>query len=239
MDRLPDRTDWNHLRAFLATAETGSLSAAARRLGLTQPTLGRQVAALAERLGLMASGRAQAIDGTIRITASDVFSAYLLPEIVERLRGLAPGLRVELVASNELADLLRREADIAIRHVRPEQPDLVARLLFQASARLYASRGYLAAHGRPRHTADLAGYDFVSLGDPGRMASVLQRKGVPVTAEHFRSGSENGLVAWELVRRGLGIAALAGVINLLGLPLAVLAGVLVVRDAEARGELPR
>ena len=44
--------DWNQLRALLATVEAGSLSAAAKRLNLTQPTLGRQVAALEEQLGI-------------------------------------------------------------------------------------------------------------------------------------------------------------------------------------------
>lgn len=106
--------DWNHIRAFLATADSGSLSAAARKLGLTQPTLSRQVAALetelglllfervgrsleltqagrelldhsrtmgqaAEALSLSATGQAQSIDGTIRITASDMMSLTYCP----------------------------------------------------------------------------------------------------------------------------------------------------------------
>ena len=44
--------DWNRVRAFLVTAEEGSLSAAARALGLAQPTLGRQVEALERELGV-------------------------------------------------------------------------------------------------------------------------------------------------------------------------------------------
>ncbi|MDO9611485.1 MAG: LysR family transcriptional regulator, partial [Serpentinimonas sp.] len=47
-----EKIDWNQLRAFLETAETGSLSAAARKLGLTQPTLSRQVAAIEQRMGV-------------------------------------------------------------------------------------------------------------------------------------------------------------------------------------------
>ena len=46
-----DNPDWTLLRSFLATAETGSLSAAARQLGLTQPTLGRHIAVLEASLG--------------------------------------------------------------------------------------------------------------------------------------------------------------------------------------------
>ena len=53
-----DKVDWNQLRAFLETAETGSLSAAARKLGLTQPTLSRQVAAIEQRLGVTLFERA-------------------------------------------------------------------------------------------------------------------------------------------------------------------------------------
>lgn len=154
--------DWNHLRAFLATVESGSLSAAARSLGLTQPTLGRQVAALeqelgvllferlgrslvptlagrelfesarsmgeaASRLSIIASGQSQSIEGLVRITASDIVAAHILPPILKRLNEVAPGIVVDVVADNDVRDLMRREADIAIRHVRPEQPDLIAR----------------------------------------------------------------------------------------------------------------
>ena len=45
--------DWNHVRAFLETVERGSLTGAARALNLTQPTVGRQIAALEERLGVL------------------------------------------------------------------------------------------------------------------------------------------------------------------------------------------
>ncbi len=142
------------MRAFLATAEAGSLSAAARRLGQTQPTLSRQVAALeadlgvmlfervgrsleltqaglellehsksmgnaANRIALAASGQVQSIEGQVRITAGDVMSAYILPDALRKIRAQAPMLRIEVVATNDLRDLVRREADIAIRHVRP------------------------------------------------------------------------------------------------------------------------
>ncbi|MFK5978844.1 MAG: LysR family transcriptional regulator [Rhizobiaceae bacterium] len=53
MDRRSIKFDWNRARAFLVTAEEGSLSAAARALGMAQPTLGRQVSALEEELGVV------------------------------------------------------------------------------------------------------------------------------------------------------------------------------------------
>jgi DNA-binding transcriptional LysR family regulator len=165
--------DWNQLRAFLETAETGSLSAAARRLGLTQPTLSRQVAAIerhlgvtlfervgrslvptqtaldlleharamggaAEALGLAATGRSQAAQGVVSVSASAAVAAFLLPRAVARMREVAPGIVIELLSTDALSDLQRREADIAVRHVDPAQPELIARLIRQASAGFYA-----------------------------------------------------------------------------------------------------
>ena len=241
----PDRGfDWNHARAFLAVVEAGTLTGAARRLGLTQPTLGRQVAALeralgldlferggralaltetgrelAERLGAMeaaaaraalfAAGREQAVEGRLRITASDVIAALVLPPVFAALRAAAPRLQVKVVATNDLSDLIRREADIAVRHVRPEHPELIARHLRDATAGLYAARSYLAARGRPETVADLAAHDFVGLGAPEAMAAHLAARGLPVGPAQVRIWSESGLVAWELVRRGFGIAPMA------------------------------
>ena len=233
--------DWTRLRAFLATAETGSYSAAARSLGLTQPTLGRQVAALEEDLGLalferagrgvrltdvgrdlledarkmgaaatristLAQGRAQALDGQVRVTASDLTSAYLLPEVLMHLRTVAPQLRVDIVASNDIRDLLGREADIAIRHVRPTEPELIARFVAHEPAHLYASRSYVAARGMPETLDDLRDHDFVCLGnEDAMMVEGMRQRGITVAPGNFRTGSDSGLVVWELARAGFGI----------------------------------
>lgn len=241
MDQHPGSFDWNHVRAFLATAEKGSLSAAARVLGLTQPTLGRQVSALeddlgillfervgrslqlteagrdllghvramgaaADRVALAASGQSQSIEGKVRITASEGLSAYILPAALKRLREVAPRLEIDIVAANDIRDLMRREADIAIRHVRPEQPDLIARLVRDARAYFYASSAYLSERGRPRTPADLARHDFIGFGDNRQMLDYLVPLGLPLTEANFRIGSANGIVAWELARQGFGIA---------------------------------
>lgn len=234
------RFDWTQLRAFLATAEEGSLSAAARELGLTQPTLGRQVSALEEALGvalfervgrgleltpsgrellpharamgeaaarvaLAAAGQAQAIEGRIRITASDVFSAYHLPPVLARLRATAPRLGIEVVAVNDIRDILRREADIAIRHVRPTEPDLIARKVGEGAAHFYASAGYVARHGRPETRADLKRHEFIHFGSAAQLIEHLGPMGITLDEAQFRLGSANGLVAWEMARQGLGI----------------------------------
>ncbi len=231
------------MRAFLTTAEEGSLSAAARVLGLTQPTLSRQVAALEDELGILlferigrtlslttagmelldhsrvmgeaanrvalaATGQAQTIEGRVRITASDVYSAHVLPPVLRQLRHQAPKLEIDVVAANDIRDLMRREADIAIRHVRPDQPDLIARLVDEATAHFYAATDYLDRRGRPRTLADTAGHDFISFGDVDEMLAHYLPLGLPLSHENFRIGSQSGVVAWEFTRQGFGITAM-------------------------------
>jgi len=233
--------DWNQARAFLATAEEGSLSAAARALGQTQPTLSRQVAALEDELGVMlfervgrslsltksgldlldhframgdaarrisltASGRSQAIEGLVRITATSVMATYHLPPMLKRLRGLAPEIEIDVVASNEVRDLTRREADIAIRHGRPEQPDLIARLIAETSYHLYASTEYLDSIGRPATASDLSDASFIGFEDPERLLPVLNPLGLSLTRRNFKLTSASGTVILELVKQGLGIS---------------------------------
>ena len=153
---------WDLYRSFNAVLTEGSLSGAARALGLTQPSIARHIDTLEEALGtalflrtarglsptdaalelrpfaeLMAStsaallrtaeGRSGEVDGTVRISASEVVGIIHLPAILTRLRQRYPRLTIELSLSNAVDDLLKRQADIAIRMVRPEQQALLAK----------------------------------------------------------------------------------------------------------------
>lgn len=240
MNKDPNRLDWNHLHAFLTTVESGSLSAAARTLGLTQPTLSRQISALESALSLMlferagkrlkltdagrellrsakdmgaaannlaltANGQRSGLSGLVRITASEVMSAHVLPRVLLDLRVRAPQIAVEVVASDDIENLMMRDADIALRHVRPDQPDLVARLLCENTGHFYASKTYLDSRGRPSKTSDLARHDWISIGEIDRMHAYLAAMGIDLPHDAFRTISENSLVAWELAKSGLGI----------------------------------
>lgn len=235
--------DWNQMRAFLATVETGSLSAGARLLGLTQPTLSRQIASLeaslglllfdrvgkrlvltsggsqlaedvramgsvAERISLTALGQSQSVSGLVRVTASDIVAAYILPEILTTLAIKAPQVKVEVIASNTIDDLLRREADIAIRHIEPRQPDLIARRCRDHSARLYASDKLIARYGRPSDGKAVAQMPFIGFANDSGFQAELHRRGIPVTEDNFRFFAENGTVIWEMVKQGLGVGAM-------------------------------
>lgn len=240
--------DWNRARAFLVTAEEGSLSAAARALGMSQPTLGRQVEALQEeigvilfertgrglvltpsgldlldhvramgeaanRLSLTASGRSQELAGVITIGAGEAYAAHLLPPIVERLRRKHPGILVEIVATGQISDLKRREADIAIRNVEPQDPDLIARRLGDGEGRLYATPAYLASIGNPRTPAGFRDAAFISFADTGSMIDVLAAQGFSLRRENCRVACENHLVQWEFVKAGHGIGVMAALVG--------------------------
>lgn len=238
-----DKTDWNQLRAFLETAETGSLSAAARKLGLTQPTLSRQVAAIEQRLGvtlfervgkamaltptgldlleharamgtaaaalgMAATGRSEAVGGVVSVSASDMVAVHLLAPLVQQLREKEPGIAIEVIASNALSDLLRREADIAIRHVKPEQLDLIARLIRQSDVGFYASEDFIKTRGHPRTAEQVADLPFVGSDRNGQFLGHLQKHGLPLTEANFSCYSDHSVAHWTLVRLGLGIGAM-------------------------------
>jgi len=232
--------DWNQVRAFLATAEEGSLSAAARALGLTQPTLSRQVAGLeadlgvtlfergrrsmeltesglallehvramgdaATRVSLAATGRSELIDGHVSVTATEQFAIHYLPGAIERIHERAPGIEIEIIPANASLDLIRREADIAIRHARPEHGDLIAKRIGATTAHLFGARHYLDRIGRPGRPADLADADFIGFEYQRQLVEMYNAMGIPVTRDHFTVYSASGSVILALIERGLGL----------------------------------
>ena len=157
-------------------------------------------------ISMIAAGKSQEVTGEVTITATDLLSATILPGLLAPLRTTAPGVRVRIVASSDVQNLTRREADIAIRHVRPEQPDLIARHVGDFRASLYAATAYLDRAGRPKVLQDIAAHDFVGNADPERLMAPLHNMGILVRADRFVMSSENGVVAWELVKAGYGVS---------------------------------
>jgi DNA-binding transcriptional LysR family regulator len=232
--------DWNRTRAFLVTAEEGSFSAAARALGSTQPTVGRQVAALEEELGvtlfervgvrleltesglelveharamanaalkvsLSAAGASGSVEGEVSITAGEAVSGLLLPPVITALRQTHPGIRIEVLASNELRDLHRREADIAIRNVRPTRPDLFARRLRDLDAGFYGSPDYVSRRGPFETLEDLLHADIFAFNHGREMIDGLAHMGAQVGPEQFPLIVPSHLVQWSMCRAGAGL----------------------------------
>ncbi len=240
MDRRIDITDWSLIRAFLAVAETGSLSAAARRLGTSQPTLGRQIKTLerqlatqlftrharglspsdqgqallpaaramqeaAHQLGLTAAGQAQTLRGTVRITASQIVSHYLLPPILAQIRRAEPQITIDLAPNDSPENLLFQEADIAVRMFRSTQLDIVTRHLGDLPIVIFASRAYLDRRGRPQTPDDLLTHDLIGYDRSELILRGMRDVGFDATRDWFALRSDDQAACVELARAGCGI----------------------------------
>ena len=158
----------------------------------------------AQQLAMVAAGHTQTLAGTVRITASEIVSAYVLPDLLRSLRETHPEIQIELVASNTLENLLEREADIALRMLRPTQSALVTRRLADQPIGFYAHRDYVQAHGKPS-AANMLQHQWVGLDRSDQMLRGFQAAGFKVTREFFGFRCDNQIVGWQAVRAGLGI----------------------------------
>jgi DNA-binding transcriptional LysR family regulator len=136
--------------------------------GLVATSAGREVLPLAEQIaaGVEAierrvSGDDGRIEGLVRLSTSEALSGYFVRTFTA-LRERHPKLLVEILSGNHASDLLRGEADLAVRARPVTEPDLVARKLACAGWSLYASPEYVARKGAPLAAEDLRGHDVVA-----------------------------------------------------------------------------
>lgn len=147
--------------------------------------------------------------GVVRVTASQVAAVWLLPPLLAEFQAAEPGIAVELVASNALSNLLRREADIAVRMVRPDQGSLVARKLAEVGVGAYAHRRYLARAGEPRRPEDLMAHRLVGYDRDETILSGFAALGLPIGREAFALRTDDHVAYGRLVAEGAGIGFLA------------------------------
>jgi DNA-binding transcriptional LysR family regulator len=236
----PRIDDWNLLRSFIVIYETGTLTDAAKRLGMTQPNMGRHLRQLEAVLGetlfvrlpskLKANARADAlyatsapmhqavrdvarlftdqaehVVGVVRLAVSEAYGYHVVPRLLAPLLHAEPDLEIELVVSNRIHNLLRRDADIAVRHFRPQQEDVIARKLGEGELGLYAHEDYIARFGEPTGFvqppgAVLAGFDR----EPMPLAQSLQGP-VPEAPLRFRLRSDSVLTLQAAVECGAAV----------------------------------
>ena len=237
-----DSLDWTLCRSFLAILRKGSLSGAARVLGVAHPTVRRHLEEIEEnfheplfvrspsglaptelaqslrdpaeamesafqQLVRTASGAGDAVAGTVRITASEVMGAEVLPPMLRTLRDAHPALEFEVELSDDVADVLRRDADIAVRMLRPTQSELVARRVANVPLGLYVHRRWLEANGAPASlgalvkSRQLIGYDRQM-----PLITALSALGVRAESRDFGFRSDSTLAQLAAMRAGLGVA---------------------------------
>ncbi|MEH3125068.1 LysR family transcriptional regulator [Agrobacterium cavarae] len=241
------KISWDYYRTFLSVLRDGSLSAAARELGITQPTVGRHIGALEEAIGYQlfirsphglvptdaaialkpyaenlsataaalvraASGEVGKIEGAVRISASDVIGVEVLPPIIAAMQDTYPKLEIELSLSDTIEDLLRREADIAIRMTEPVQDAIVMRYVGNFRVGFHATSSYLQKMGTPMKKEDLEEHRLVGFDRKTPfIRAILQnmKKENPAIPDAdqipFATRADSNLAQLALVRAGAGI----------------------------------
>src|SRR5580704_14278940 len=228
--------DWEDIRHFVTLAREGTLSAAARTLGVDHATVARRVAALETSTGLklvdrrartttltedgkriatvaapmeeaaFALGRAAqaakpGIDGEVSISAPPNFASSVIAPQLIRLRHLHPGIRLKLIGEKRRASLSRREADVALRLLRPLEAGLFVRKIGSFGFSLYGAPAYLEK--TPPHAFAFIGYDASMAESPQEvwLGTIIGEREVVLRTNDL----ETQVAA---ARAGLGIAAL-------------------------------
>jgi DNA-binding transcriptional LysR family regulator len=233
-------TDWNLLRSFCAIFETGTLTAAARISGVTQPSMGRHLRELEAAIGetlfvrlpgkLQPTARAEAlfetlapvrnamrdaqslfhetqgrVSGVVRVAVAHVYAMRVVPDILAPLLNAQPELEIELSVANRVDNLLRREADIAVRLMRPEQDSLIARKMGVTEMGLFAHETFIARFGEPKTfslhpEAFIAGFDR----EPITITPAI-RSGALSEPPRFRFRSDSMMARHAVVESGAGV----------------------------------
>jgi DNA-binding transcriptional LysR family regulator len=231
---------WDLLAAFLAVMRSGSLSGAARALGVAQPTVRRQIEKLEEMLGTALfsrsqtgliptetatatlpyaesmAGAAEALvrsvsapfdkeQGTVRVTCSELMGVAVLPPILSALRRSHPRLQIELSLTDANEDLLRRDADVAVRMAKPTQNALVAKCVGTVQLGAFASEDYLADHPAPRTADLLRGHALIGKDRDTSFLRVLAAAGLSLKPKDFALRTDSDAAYLVAIRAGLGI----------------------------------
>ena len=174
-------------------------------LALAIADTARRMEAGADDLLRHLARKRSASTGTVRITTSQVAASYLLPPVLAALQAEVPGIQIELVASNQLTNLLRREADIAVRMVRPAQTSLVAKKLADIPIVACAHESYLARAGTPRKPEELLRHRLIGFDRDDLLLRGFAAVGLTVAREQFALRTDDQLAYGQLVAAGAGV----------------------------------
>jgi len=237
--------DWADIRLFLAILDRGSLVAAAEHLNLTQPSVGRRLAAMEKRFGtplfVRAGRRMQLTDsgvaildsarrmeremlaierslevqstalcGEVTISATEGTGTEWLTPVLLDFHAQYPEILLKVQIENRAVDLIRREADIALRLGQPVQPDLIAKRLVTVGFGLYASKAYLRNAPPLESLEDLRAHQLVGLqplGPSMQAAALFPVEPVPASQYVYATNSSQALIS--AVQAGFGIGILS------------------------------
>lgn len=235
--------DLNDLRFFLAVARAGSLSAAARKLGVAQPTVGRRIQNLekeldarlfrrskngyqltdagkevlpsaelveenAWRIENKVMGAEKDLHGTVRLATSEGLANCWILERLDKFQVEHPNIKIEVFGSSMMVDLLRRQADIALRIGSVGSDELVGQCLGKVSFGIYASNRYISRNGEPTSCKDMKNHHFIeSVGEIENFAQARVLREL-ISSANISLSTNNLATQTQATVNGIGIAAL-------------------------------
>lgn len=199
-----------HIRELETVLGVSLFTRSVRGLDPTDVALGlvddaRTMGAAAETLTLKAEGRSQQLAGTVRLAASVIVANLVLPPILANLREAEPNIQIEIVASDLTQNLLRRDADLAIRMVDPTQNSLTARKLGDAPIGLFGAHSYIGRRGRIQTVGDLTTQDVIGFDRGDAIIKGYAANGLLVTRDDFAMRCDDQMVYWNLLLAGVGL----------------------------------
>jgi len=165
------------------------------------------MAAAAAALHRGSSGATEEETGTVRLAAGEHVGLEVLPAILSDFARKHPRIALELSLSNRNEDLLRRDADIAVRMVRPTQKSLVARRIGTVKVGLFAHRRYVQRHGLPKTQADLMRRHLIGFDRDMHVLRTTGGAAAKLEAKDFSYRTDSAAAQMALLRAGLGITA--------------------------------
>jgi DNA-binding transcriptional LysR family regulator len=162
------------------------------------------MASAAEALRRAASGEAEEDRGTVRVTASEMIGAEVLPSILARFREKHPRIVIELMLSNRSEDLLQREADIAIRMIRPTQSALLAKKVGELGLGLHAHQNYVQTHGLPASVDELSAHTIIGFDRESSIRRPINL-GLEYSRDLFAFRSDSDVAQFAALKAGFGI----------------------------------
>jgi DNA-binding transcriptional LysR family regulator len=183
-----------HARGFELTDRGHALLDSARAIEEGVQTFLRRAAGVNDNPG-----------GSVRLSAAEPVAIYLLMPLMATIQRKYPELDIELVAENRPADLLRLEADIAVRMYRPKQLDLVAQRVAELPMGFFASRDYLDRNGLPLSADDLQRHRIIGYDRDAEPYRRLAEHGVDLERDDFSFRTDSSIAQYEAVRHGVGL----------------------------------
>ncbi|HZG21832.1 MAG TPA: LysR family transcriptional regulator [Herbaspirillum sp.] len=162
----------------------------------------------AEQLQRQMQGIDERLCGVVRLAATDITARHFLLPALKQLRESHPTIKVVLTTSTQLSNLTKREADIAVRTVRPDAPDLITRHLKRLHKGMYASKAYVKKRGRPESGSGLKGHDVVIYPysiSPNKSEQIC---GESIVHANVAMEVSTGLVMYDCLQAGFGIGEL-------------------------------